>query len=104
MPLSSSVHTSTSTGGKALGAIDFDMILLDPPADAVSETAFSPISNILAAASWDGKLHLYDLQHSTNGSSKAIADFGAPVLSCHWNKVGSRKSWPICAFYNDWTE
>lgn len=60
------------------------------PTDTVSALRWSPVSNHLAAASWDGSVYVYDATVATKTESiKPIASIriGAPVLDCDISKV-----------------
>lgn len=72
-----------------------DIQLADGPDDSISALAFSPVTNHLAVTSWDSKLRLYDLTQSPTGQGKALVNFDAPVLDCHWSKVSSLERTPI---------
>lgn len=69
-----------------------DTLLPADAQDTISSVAWSPTANYLAAASWDGKVRVYDI--ATDGSrARRIEERqvggSAPVLSCDWLKVGS---------------
>lgn len=60
------------------------------PADAedtISSVSWLPTANHLAAASWDGRVVIYDV--AANGSARAAAMLvtDGPVLSCDWAEV-----------------
>lgn len=81
-----------------------DILLPADAQDTISSLAWAPrpSSNFLAAASWDGKIRVYDV--AADGSrAKRIEERmiggGAPVLSCDWLKVGSSHMLPFIQKY-----
>jgi WD40 repeat protein len=64
-----------------------DVELANGPHDSISALAFSSITNLVAVASWDSKVSVYDLTQSPNGQGKALINFDLPVLDCHWSRV-----------------
>jgi mRNA export factor len=72
-----------------LGALHNDTQLAAPPDDSISSLAWSPAANYLAVGSWDNKVRIYDVTSRTTGVGVAAIDFGGPVLSSHWSRVGS---------------
>jgi WD40 repeat protein len=64
-----------------------DVKLANGPPDSISALAFSPIPNLLAVASWDPKVRIYDFTQSPNGQGKAPINFDLPVLDCHWSRA-----------------
>ncbi|KAF9318583.1 hypothetical protein BG003_011021 [Podila horticola] len=61
-----------------------------PPTDSISELAFSKTRDFLAASSWDNEVRVWEVL--TNGSTVPKIKYAhkGPVLSCHWNKDGSK--------------
>lgn len=68
------------------------------PADAedtIASVAWSPASDHLAAASWDGKVRIYDVDvaavaaghPSSAARGVAILQTDGPVFDCDWAKV-----------------
>lgn len=76
-----------STNANTLGDLSKDVALNNPPEDSISDLAFSPVSEHLAVASWDKKVRIYEIAPSGQSEGRAMIDFEAPVLSCHWSKV-----------------
>lgn len=64
-----------------------DVSLAADVEDTISAISWSPAANHLAAASWDGKLRVYDI--AVNGTANMIAMFttSGPLFSCDWAKV-----------------
>jgi mRNA export factor len=74
----------------AKGQQDRDVEFPKGPDDTISALRWSPVANLLAAASWDGKVYIYDATNSTStGTIKGVAAIpvGSPVLDCDFSKV-----------------
>jgi mRNA export factor len=74
----------------ANGLLDRDVEFPKGPEDTISALRWSPVSNHLAASSWDGKVYIYDASNSTSTASirgVAAITVGAPVLGCDFSKV-----------------
>ncbi|KAF3015345.1 hypothetical protein E8E14_010785 [Neopestalotiopsis sp. 37M] len=65
-----------------------DVTLTSDIEDTISALSWSPAANHLAAASWDGKVRIFEV--AANGASKGVAMLTAdgPLLSCDWSKDG----------------
>ncbi|ORY69689.1 WD repeat domain-containing protein [Pseudomassariella vexata] len=66
-----------------------DLALPADAEDTISAVSWSPAANHLAAASWDGKMRVYDVAADGTGRGVAMLTAGGPVLSCDWAKDGS---------------
>ncbi|KAK4196730.1 WD40-repeat-containing domain protein [Triangularia verruculosa] len=79
--------TATAKVGTLANDIDFPK----GPQDTVSALRWSPKADHLAAASWDGKVYIYDTTNVATGASirgAAALDGGqAPFLDCDFNQV-----------------
>ncbi|KAM0546281.1 hypothetical protein ACHAPJ_010965 [Fusarium lateritium] len=66
-----------------------DFALPADATDTISSVRWSPVAHHLAAASWDGKMRVYDV--ATDGSARGVAFLPAdgPVFSCDWSKDGA---------------
>jgi WD40 repeat protein len=74
----------------AKGLTEKDIIFPKGPEDTISALRWSPVANHLAAASWDGKVYIYDATNPTaTDTVKGVAAItvGAPVLDCDFSKV-----------------
>lgn len=57
-------------------------------ADTISSIRWSPVSDHLAAASWDGKTRIYEVaSDGSGGRGVAMLTAEGPLLSCDWSKV-----------------
>jgi len=65
-----------------------DMPVLHPPADAISQLAFSPVANFLAASSWGKEVRLWEVASNGQTMPKLAKAFAAPVLCCAFSQVG----------------
>lgn len=70
------------------GSIAKDVTLPSDSGDTIQSVRWSPTSDHLAAASWDGKTRIYEV--AKDGSGRRVAELTAegPVFSCDWSKVG----------------
>jgi len=72
------------------GLLDRDVEFPQGPEDTISALRWSPVANHLAAASWDGRVYIYDASNpASTDSVKAVTAIavGAPVLDCDFSKV-----------------
>ncbi|KAI1412947.1 WD40 repeat-like protein [Hypoxylon sp. FL1857] len=72
------------------GSLSMDVTLPADAEDTISSVSWSPVANHLAAASWDGKVRVYDV-NANDGTARGVAGLVgvAPVLDCDWAKDGS---------------
>ncbi|KAF2169406.1 hypothetical protein M409DRAFT_52653 [Zasmidium cellare ATCC 36951] len=66
-----------------------DITIQDSPQDSISDLRFNPqVEHLLAAASWDNTVRIYDINQT--GGNKGVAMFSheGPVLSCCWSPDG----------------
>merc|ERR1719272_508793 len=66
-----------------------DAVVPNPPDDAVSCLAWSPVGNILAAGSWDKSVRIWEVG-AAGVQAKLAYNHEAPVLCCNWSKDGQR--------------
>jgi len=84
--------STSSTSTPTTGDLTKDVPVNNPPEDSVSEIAFSPAAEYLSAASWDGKVRIYEIDGSGNSQGKAMISHEGPVLSTCWSKVQLKTS------------
>lgn len=85
--MSFGLNTSTSTGQELAN----DVTVANPPEDTVSSLAFSPVADMLAVASWDKKVRIYDIDPNTgNNQGRALYEHDAPVFSAQWTYDGTK--------------
>jgi mRNA export factor len=77
----------TSSSTPTTGDLKNDVQVKDPPEDSISDIAFSPQAEYLAASSWDGKVRIYEIDGQGNSQGKALFPHEGPVLSVAWSKV-----------------
>ncbi|KAK7967245.1 WD40-repeat-containing domain protein [Apiospora aurea] len=75
-----------TTMGSAASA---DTVLPADAVDTISSVSWSPVANHLAAASWDGKVRIYDVASGPSARAAAMLTMDSPVLSCDWAKDGT---------------
>lgn len=79
---------SSAATGKELVS---DVLVANSPEDTVLELQFSPTADILAAALWDKKVRLYQIDVGSGGNQGlALYEHDGPVLSCAWLADGAR--------------
>jgi mRNA export factor len=80
-------RTKVVSVNATIGSVAKDMALPEDATDTISSIRWSPVSNHLAAASWDGKVRIYDV--AKHGGAQAVATMTAeaPLFSCDWSKV-----------------
>ena len=81
---------TSSSSTPTTGDLKNDVQVKDPPEDSISDIAFSPQAEYLAASSWDGKVRIYEIDGQGNSQGKAIFPHEGPVLSVTWSKVSLR--------------
>ncbi len=64
-----------------------DVIFPADATDTISAIRWSPTASYLAAASWDGKVRIYNVANSSAISAVSLLTAQGPVLSCDFNKV-----------------
>lgn len=78
---------AAASATQAQGDLSKDVAVKDLPEDSVSDLRFSPKANILAVASWDKKVRIYEIDDSGNSQGRAMFEHEGPVLSCCWSQV-----------------
>ncbi|KAF2663960.1 WD40 repeat-like protein [Microthyrium microscopicum] len=81
---------AATSASNSQGDLKSDIAVRDPPSDSVSEIAFHPSANFLAASSWDNKVRIYEIDQSGNSQGKAIFELEAPALSVAWSLDGNK--------------
>ncbi|KAI1200448.1 Poly(A)+ RNA export protein [Nemania serpens] len=72
-----------------MGSQVSDITLPSDGEDTIASLSWSPVRDHLAAASWDGKVRIYDV--SSTGHAQRVSTLLAeqPALSCDWAKDGT---------------
>lgn len=79
--------SSASTGQELINDISID----NPPEDSISSLAFSPQQDLLAVASWDKKVRIYEIDpNSGNNQGRAMYEHDGPVFSARWSYDGTK--------------
>ncbi|KAK6203284.1 WD40-repeat-containing domain protein [Scheffersomyces amazonensis] len=85
---SSAATTSSASTGKEL--IN-DITINNGPEDSISDLSFSTKHDLLAVASWDKKVRIYEIDpNSGNNQGRAIFEHEAPVFSARWSTDGTK--------------
>ena len=82
-----SAPAASSASSTTQGDLKNDVELTQPPEDSISDLAFSPKQDLLAVASWDKKVRIYEISAQGQSQGKAMYEHEAPVLSVVWSKV-----------------
>ncbi|ABN66042.2 nuclear pore protein [Scheffersomyces stipitis CBS 6054] len=86
--LNSASPASTTTGP---GSVINDITVNNPPDDSITDLSFSPQQDLLAAASWDRKVRIYEIDsNSGNNQGRALFEHEAPVFSVAWTYDGTK--------------
>lgn len=75
------------TTPSTVGSIANDVALPTDGCDTISSVRWSPTSDHIAAASWDGKTRVYEVGKDGNGRGVALLTLEGPAFSCDWSKV-----------------
>ncbi|KAJ8124144.1 hypothetical protein O1611_g9431 [Lasiodiplodia mahajangana] len=70
-----------------MGILDNDVAVPPDKEDTIQSLSWSPVADKLAAASWDGKVRIYDVSSNLSARSVSVIATDAPVFSCDWAKV-----------------
>ncbi|KAG5463037.1 MAG: WD40-repeat-containing domain protein, partial [Olpidium bornovanus] len=62
----------------------------NPPSDSISDIAFSPQADYLAASSWDNSVRVWEVLPNGSTNAKAMINHDAPALCCSWSKDGTK--------------
>jgi mRNA export factor len=82
-------NTSNTSANVAQGSVANDIVFPSGPQDTISSVRWSPTNDVLAAASWDGKVYLYDVSQPTNIRGLTTLDnpTDSPFFDCDFDKV-----------------
>jgi mRNA export factor len=69
-----------------------DVAVPDAPTDSISAISFSPVSNHLAASSWDNSVRIYQVGNRASEGAQRVGEFkhDAPVLDVCWSHDASK--------------
>ncbi|KAK0630715.1 WD40-repeat-containing domain protein [Bombardia bombarda] len=81
------VFTTSHTG--KMSAMASDIAFPQDAQDTISSLRWSPVSNHLAAASWDGKVYIYDATNASSIKGIAMITTEGPVFDCDFKKDGT---------------
>jgi mRNA export factor len=69
------------------GSLAKDVTLPSDAGDTISSLSWSPVTDQLAAASWDGKVRIYDVASTGKAQGVAALNAEGPIFDCDWAKV-----------------
>lgn len=78
---------ASSASNPTQGDTSKDVQITQPPTDSISEIAFSPTGDILAASSWDSLVYVWTINGNGQSEPATSFKFDAPALSCVWSQV-----------------
>ncbi|KAK3375384.1 WD40-repeat-containing domain protein [Podospora didyma] len=73
----------------AAGPLDKDVAFPEGAKDTISSIRFSPVTNHMATASWDGNVYVYDAFSATSIQGVASIEIQQPVFDCDFSKDGA---------------
>ncbi|KAL7750867.1 RNA export factor gle2 [Sorochytrium milnesiophthora] len=81
-----------SAFGSALSAVGDkpDIEIANPPSDGISDIAWSPAADFIAASSWDNQVRIWEFQPTGQTVPKASYSHQAPALCCSWSRDGTK--------------
>lgn len=83
--------TSSASASNTLGDLKNDVALANGPEDSISDIAFNPnpadTKDLLAVASWDKKVRIYEIMSNGQGEGRVAYDHDGPVFSVDFFKV-----------------
>lgn len=89
--LGRSTNPATSASAPTGQELVNDISINNPPEDSISDLAFSNQQDLLAAASWDKKVRIYEIDpNSGNNQGRALYEHDGPVLSAQFSADGAR--------------
>ncbi|PWW72354.1 WD40 repeat-like protein [Tuber magnatum] len=87
---SRSAPAGPASTASSMGDISADITISSPPEDSISDLVFSKKSDLLAVASWDKRVRIYNVSGTGANSGKAIYPHEGPVLSVAWSDDGGK--------------
>jgi mRNA export factor len=85
--LASGTSSTASTGQELVD----DILINNGPEDSVPDMSFSPTQDLLAVASWDKKVRIYEIDsNSGQNQGRALYDHDGPVFSARWSNDGTK--------------
>ena len=77
-------------GTNATGDLSKDVEVRDLPDDSISSIRFSPQAELLAAASWNKQVRIWEIDGNGQSAAKTFLQHEGPVLDCAWSKDGTK--------------
>lgn len=84
---SSNNSTATSTGQE----LNDDITINNSPEDSITDLSFSSTQDLLAVASWDKKVRIYEIDpNSGQNQGRALYEHDGPAFSSRWSIDGTK--------------
>lgn len=89
-------QSTTSTSLGSIQDLQNDLVVPSIGTDSVADICFSPVGDLLAVASWDGKVRVYEVGGAAMGGrptgcqGRAMYSAGGPVLSARFTPDGTK--------------
>lgn len=83
-----SAASAAASASNTQGDLSKDVEVSQPPEDTVTDLAFSSAADLMAVASWDKKVRIYEINAQGQSQGKHVYEHEAPVFSVDWSKVG----------------
>ncbi|KAI0901979.1 WD40 repeat-like protein [Annulohypoxylon nitens] len=80
---------SSATASNVIGTLSKDIAVPADAQDTISSISWSPVSDHLAAASWDGKVRIYNVTTAGVATGVSMLTVDSPVFDCDWAKDGT---------------
>jgi mRNA export factor len=87
MALFGAASSSAALQNSTTVDISLDVQVPPGPEDSISDIAFSPKQEILSVASWDNKVHIYEIG-SAGARGIEMYEHTGPVLATHFHSSG----------------
>ncbi|KAI1846965.1 hypothetical protein JX265_006837 [Neoarthrinium moseri] len=85
-----SASASSASATNTQGDLAKDVEVSNPPEDTVTDLAFSGAADMLAVASWDKKVRIYEINAQGQSAGKHMYEHEGPVFSLDWSKDGTK--------------
>lgn len=87
----STLNLANSTSAATGQELANDVLVANGPEDSISDLSFSPQQELLAVASWDSKVRIYEVDpNSGQNQGKALFEHEGPVFSARWSSDGTK--------------
>ncbi|KAI1094751.1 WD40 repeat-like protein [Rostrohypoxylon terebratum] len=81
--------SSSSISSNVVGDLSTEVAVPADALDTISSVSWSPASDHLAAASWDGNVRIYNVTTTGVATGVAMLAVNSPIFDCDWAKDGT---------------